>query len=32
VPERLYTIKETLLLGAHPRTIQKLEGRGKIRF
>jgi DNA binding domain, excisionase family len=32
VPERLYTLKEAcLLLGLHPRTIQKWDKQGKIR-
>jgi len=33
VPERLYTLKEAcLLLGLHPRTIQKWDKQGKIRI
>jgi len=32
VPEKLYTLKEAcLLLGLHPRTIQKWDKQGKIR-
>ncbi len=32
MPERLYTLKEAcLLLGVHPRTIQKWDKQGKIR-
>ncbi|MFP3255822.1 MAG: helix-turn-helix domain-containing protein, partial [Thermoplasmata archaeon] len=32
MPERLYTLKEAcLLLGLHPRTIQKWDKQGKIR-
>ena len=33
MPERLYTLKEAcLLLGLHPRTIQKWDKQGKIRI
>jgi len=32
MPEKLYTLKEScLLLGLHPRTIQKWDKQGKIR-
>ncbi|MGB9659119.1 MAG: IS607 family transposase, partial [Nitrososphaerales archaeon] len=32
MPERLYTLKEAcLLLGLHPRTIQKWDKQGKIK-
>jgi putative resolvase len=33
VPERLYTLKKAwLLLGLHPKTIQKWDKQGKIRI